>query len=262
MLFIVLIGGCASNIKDKGSPEPKSDIEFCNKINIKTQEVKSLNLPDAYIEQSQNKEFLKIWKDYFIQYNQITEGYFNDHIRIRSDSIIDVPHPNSPDWAGDPNPNKDKYLEIDYFFIVDWVNIPMRDGFLIKNQDSDEYLSLNEIKNNIGRYINSSETIKVDIGIAWEVDIAYIRNHEGKKNIDELKNHGKIIDAVVSCEDIIKTLNKKEKTLIPNQIGFYDRNFVVRADGNINYEVCPQSSISLTSGEITHYYHDQPCIIT
>lgn len=260
MLCIVLTSGCANNIDDKGSSKLENNIEFCNKMSIKTQELKSLNLPNAYIEQSQNKEFLKIWKDYFIQYNQITEEYFNNHIRIESDSIIDVPHLNNPDWVNDPNPNKDKYLQINYFFIIDWVNIPMKGGFLIKNQDSDEYFSFNEIKNNIDRYINIPDRTKTDIGIAWEIDIDYIRNHEDKKDINELKNHGKIVDTIISCEDAIKTLTKKEKTLIPNQIGFY-RDFVIRARGNIDNKVCPQASISLTSGKIIDYY-DQPCMIT
>jgi len=249
---IVIISGCATD-----DPLLETKLAFCEKTMEETQEILTSVSTDEFIEQSEYKDYLQVWKESFIHYNDITEDYFDRHIRIESVEIEDVPHGGGR-MVYDPNPNRDKYLRINNYFIIDWISIPLKDGFLIKWQNSSDFLTIEEVKHHF-RYIDIPERTKTDIQISWEVHLSYIRRHEGKTN---QKTHGKLINTILSCKNAVSIMSLADNTLVPNQIGFKDMDFTMRASGTSNGDKCSSASLSLATGRMLYYYPDQPCMIT
>ncbi|MDP3758602.1 MAG: hypothetical protein Q8Q86_02690, partial [Candidatus Daviesbacteria bacterium] len=138
--------------------------DYCDEIQSNTLEYKSLKPPIEYIALSDNKELLNIWKELFIKNNEISEDYFNEHIRISSNLEVSVPHGKILEFA--TNPDLDKYFRVEYYFLVDWLNLPMNGGFVIKYTNSTEYLTKEEI----------FKIAEGSIGKPWKMDIDYIRD--------------------------------------------------------------------------------------
>lgn len=108
---------------------------FCLETETKTQEITAKTKPDTFISQSQNKEYLEVWKEIFIHFNGISNNYFNDHIRIETVFVDNT----------DSFPLGSTRFIVHYYFVTDWATVRYTDQFLIKNSQADKMLGKSEI---------------------------------------------------------------------------------------------------------------------
>lgn len=115
-------------------------------------EDKVQNSPRAVTE-----KYLPIWKTLFTKRNNIPEDYFNEHVEV-VDTGITVDR----DWWKFAM-NKDvlergrEYFTILYKIEIDWIRVFSIDRFAIKEANSEEYLELPKIEENLNIVKSSSQ---------------------------------------------------------------------------------------------------------
>gem|GEM_PF-6148011 len=217
---------------------PTSGKDYCITMLSKTNDLRGQQTPDDYINQSANKKYLEVWKELLIKNNKFTEEYFNKHIRISSNSIF------KPNTGIPPEP--DKYFEIQYYFITDWLFFLNRDGFVIKNQNSDQYLTEEEIISMAGSFS------KPIVERAWQMNISYLRN-----------KNGELIEEIRPCEEIVEKLRSLNPVLTHNQPDLrpFAEGLIIRTFGEAGSNKCPRATISLSTAEVISYSPSEPCVV-
>lgn len=216
---------------------------YCEEAQVKAEKAKSLGSPNLYIDEDagrigSNWRYKRIWKDLLIRNNNFSDEYFEKHIRILED------YTDSPD--GGPHTEVAEYFEIKYYFVVDWLSLLMKDGFVIRKQTPDRYLTEEEILKLAG---DSSKPI---VESPWEIAISYLRD-----------KNGELIRDIVSCESSVKKLRETNPFLRPEMVTFrpFADGLVMYGKGKTPFKKCPRADISLTTAEVLYYFPNNPCVI-
>jgi hypothetical protein len=180
-------------------------------------------------------DYQDIWKQLFLEKNNLTEAYFNKHVELCESNIHD--------W------NEGVSFSICYKIKIDWAIAYHCDQFIIKiKAENNYYPALNLPRNS---YL-TKESIKVAIsGHAFSSDIIKLSNMEALK--------------FNSMEKALKYLiNKAEvSTLCTNGVFINEStgNLMLEATGQYENEVnkCIQGQIDLMNTEV--YISESPCFI-
>lgn len=91
-----------------------------------------------------SQKYLEVWNKFFLKANRnISESYFKAHIFPQSTRLNKL------------NPLGEEFI-VNYNFKVDWVTMPFQDSIIIKPNDEDHYLSLEELYLKAGWNSNTS----------------------------------------------------------------------------------------------------------
>ena len=149
ILLIASASGCstntgnnanvAMNVSQQKTEEQQTVLSnYCVDAAKEAETIRSQQTIDQTIANSEQSEWLALWKQLFMQYNQVDDEYLNDHIRITSADIENIP-------VSVAEGNGAEYFQIEYDFIVDWIHIPLKDGFKIKDANTEQYRSQQQI---------------------------------------------------------------------------------------------------------------------
>src|SRR4030042_3781671 len=95
-------------------------------------------------------QYIPVWQSMFIKKNGITDDYFNRHIEITDTGLSDDRSMFiAMGGASNKYPNRGhEYFEVLYKIKIDWIEFATIDSFAIRNPDSDEYLTEQQIESN------------------------------------------------------------------------------------------------------------------
>jgi hypothetical protein len=148
-------------------PDNKSEAQ--EPLDLKYQQVKqdSLDKPkdnfwkgswnpggtDGFQEASQEiiEKYLPVWKSCFMKKNNVSEEYFNQHIKL-TDTAISTEQSRWMAMGGSSKFAEKKgweYFSVLYQIKIGWIEFSAIDRFAIKSEDDKEYLTQSEIEKNV-----------------------------------------------------------------------------------------------------------------
>jgi len=164
-------------------------------------------VPTVYAEES--IRFLPLWKEKLMEQSGTSSQYFKEHFYIHSSDVRE-----NPNW------NNRAYFSVKYYFKIDWLTITDSDQTTIRNENEQNYLDDNTIKNN------------------FEIKFNHPINQIISKN--EVKNKLKTCASGMSYDET-RNLRLTE-----------DGKITLQAWAEIDSEAnkCKRASLDLESGEI------------
>lgn len=227
-LSFLLISACSKEFAEKENRNTSCTRE--NDYSYLDNYVKGSPCPD---NDSQCNEYLNIWKEFFINRNNLTEDFFNKHITLYGTSFSE--------W------NEGITFYICYEVKVDWAIVYQCDKFPVKIKSGSNLFS------SLPRdTFLTKENIKTTIGESHTSQIAKIPNS------DKLK--------FSSMEDAVNFLIEKARvnTLCPNRISINEQTgeYILECSAEYDFSKneCVAAKVGLINGESA--INDVPCYIS
>lgn len=185
-------------------------------------------------------EYLEVWNQLLVK--EFGGDLVAQFFYISSAEIIDVPNEDI---------RSEKYFQVHYNVVSDWVTLQDRAGFAIKYKD-EEQIAASDISNYYVDY---------EIDIPWEYSMAEIKNHRsgGSRLSDFITNLQSGL-AMQSCKDILGIVESACPGISNKNISKH-LGTVVSFSGEKNKKSnqCGYGSVNIWSKEVS--CSDTPCMI-
>jgi hypothetical protein len=133
------------------------------------------------------EKYLPVWKKLFMEKNNISEDYFDKHIKVLETGIsTDQSRQLSPASRGR------EYFEILYYIKIDWIELNNADHLVIRKKDQQEYLSIDEF---IAEEKNAEETFQ-QVGRFIPIEKAPISFEEAVEKLQQINSDAKYLKPV------------------------------------------------------------------
>jgi len=193
-------------------------LSFCAYFQDVADQLLANRSPSDYIDASPDKYYLDIWKNLFLERNEMGPSYFDEHIRIEKSGIIDL--------------EKNSYFRVQYYFIADWASAQgLGGGDIIPLYNSDgSTKTYNQLRDQFNSYWEGpgkEMKVKDEKGKTIFVPAPYISS---------VRVNDVLIDHLISCKQALKKIQEKVSGVDAGKMLFENDTLLLNGFSSSNKE--------------------------